>query len=90
MIYILCKYEVRLADILLDIRSSRSNSACGVSLVDSEVGAAAVTSDSQNQHQEGTSGAPIAWGGTHSTRQVSTVFKHLHVVKQNVIVSSDS
>lgn len=35
--------------------------------------AAAVTSDSPSLHQEGISGTPIAWGGTHSTRQVSTL-----------------
>ncbi|XP_024380724.1 uncharacterized protein [Physcomitrium patens] len=51
-------------------KSSRSNSVSGGSLVDSELGAAAATSDSLNQHQESSSGTPIAWGGTHSTRQV--------------------
>lgn len=51
-------------------KSSRSSSACGGSLVESEVVAAAVTSDSSSLHQEGMSGTPVAWGGTHSTRQV--------------------
>nr|XP_024389670.1 uncharacterized protein LOC112289022 isoform X3 [Physcomitrium patens] len=51
-------------------KSSRSNSGSGGSLIDCETGAATASCDNQNQHQEGMSGTPIAWGGTQSTRQV--------------------
>lgn len=49
-------------------------------MVDSEVGTAAVTSDNPSLHQEGISGTPIAWGGTHSTRQVTTLQPETKVI----------
>lgn len=52
-------------------RSSQSNSASGGSLGDGEIGAVSATSESQSIPQEGMPGTSLAWGGSHSTRQVS-------------------